>query len=185
MLEWLHMLFFFFINLDRFFLTQGVGVDSGDEEELVFVLCFINSRWFHDVFVFQPDKTHLSNQIQSLNFFEEFLYLFFFILFPLFACALAFLYISDIDSIQLFYVGWGKGGYLSNIWQPLWHNGKEELGIVSTNRKLRFHLSILFYFKIIHFMSYKKIYHYLLWKLSIHNIYKIIASLLFAIEHWK
>lgn len=101
----------FFLLILTGFLTQGVGVDSGDEEELVFVLCFINSRWFHDVFVFQPDKTHLSNQIQSLNFFEKFLYLFFFfILFPLFACALAFLYISDIDSIQLFYVGWGKGG---------------------------------------------------------------------------
>lgn len=39
----------FFINLDRFFLTQGVGVDSGDEEELVFALCFINSRGYEDV----------------------------------------------------------------------------------------------------------------------------------------
>lgn len=49
MFEWLHMLFFFFINLDRFFLTQGVGVDSGDVEELVFALCFVNSRGFDDV----------------------------------------------------------------------------------------------------------------------------------------
>lgn len=40
---------FFFINLDRFFLTQGVGVDSGDVEELVFALCFVNSQGFDDV----------------------------------------------------------------------------------------------------------------------------------------
>lgn len=39
----------FFINLDRFFLTQGVGVDSGDVEELVFALCFVNSQGFDDV----------------------------------------------------------------------------------------------------------------------------------------
>lgn len=118
-------------------------------------------------------------------FWKVFIFVFFFYFVPA-ICMCACIFIHQWYRFNSTFLCWlGKGGYLSNIWQPLWHNGKEELGIVSTNRKLRFHLSILFYFKIIHFMSYKKIYHYLLWKLSIHNIYKIIASLLFAIEHWK
>lgn len=105
---------FFFINLDRFFLTQGVGVDSGDEEELVFVLCFINSRWFHDVFVFQPDKTHLSNQIQSLKFFwKVFIFVFFFYFVPA-ICMCACIFIHQWYRFNSTFLCWlGEGGGVS------------------------------------------------------------------------
>lgn len=39
----------FLLILTGFFLTQGVGVDSGDVEELVFALCFVNSQGIDDV----------------------------------------------------------------------------------------------------------------------------------------
>lgn len=97
--------------------------------------------WSNPLFVFQPDKTHLSNQNLNFRLFEEVFYIWFSDFVPTFCrCACMFKHQGHVTCPHWWWWLRGGGG-VSNIWQPVWLNGKEEFVIFSANRKLRFYLS--------------------------------------------